>query len=134
MDPKFLKRFVVVWFVNSLAFYLANLFYPQNMVLGNANFSALTAAFVSGFLLTLLLRIAKPFIVKFGVTKMQGRFAMFFFYFLANSFAIWILAKMAPVSGFGISKFYWAFELGFVVSLVQWLARQCFKTLGWQAK
>ena len=46
---------------------------------------------------------------------------MFFYYWLTNFVAIWILARFAALSGFGIEAYYWAISLGFVANLVQWV-------------
>ncbi len=127
MDVKFLIRFLVVWAANSLVLYLAHLYNPINIVLGTASLSAQTAAVVSGFLLTVLCRIAKRVILRFKIPGLKGRYSMFAYYFVINSVAIWLIARMAPITGLGIRAFYWAFVLGFATSLVQWVLRQVFK-------
>lgn len=100
--------------------------YPQAFELGNAYLSIPMAAIVSGFLLTILLYVAK------GVARSQkypkkGRYFMFGYYWLLASASVWVIARIASVSGFGIARYTWAVGVGFLVTLVHWVARQAFK-------
>ncbi len=126
---KFVLRFVSLWVVNSFALYAASVFYPSYFVLGTAQLSTFAAAAVSGFLLTLLCKLAGSLVKTWGLRKL-GRAVMFIYYWAINGVVIWFIAKLAPFSGFGISNFYWAFALGLVINFAQWVARQIFKTLG----
>jgi uncharacterized membrane protein YvlD (DUF360 family) len=122
---KMYVRFLLVWAINSIVLLLANAYYPANFVLGNAVMTPTMAGILTGFLLTLLLRVFGSFSRK----PKSNRFLMFVYYFLANSFVLWLLARISVVTGFGIPSFKYAFYLGFVVCLVQWLVRQAFKKL-----
>lgn len=128
---KVYTRFIGVWFVNFLVFYLANKYFVESYVLGNAVITPIVAATVSGFLLTLFTKFSKS--LK-SVVKLEkaGRIEMFLIYTLVNAFGIWLLAKISPVSGFGIPAFYLAIYLGFVASTLQWLLRQLFKATSLQ--
>lgn len=118
-------RFALIWAVNTILICLANFYYPQGYVLGNAVLTPVMAAVLTGFFLTLLLRIFATFKQK----PKKSRYMMFGYYFLANSVLIWGLARLSVVTGFGIPAFYWAFYLGFFAVLAQWLTRQAFKGL-----
>lgn len=52
---------------------------------------------------------------------------MFIYYWIAGSASIWIVARIAVVSGFGIARFYWAIGLGIFIALAHWTLRQAFK-------
>jgi uncharacterized membrane protein YvlD (DUF360 family) len=52
---------------------------------------------------------------------------MFLVYSAVNAFGIWLLGRIAPVSGFGLAAFYYAVYLGIIASVAQWLLRQIFK-------
>jgi len=118
-------RFLLVWLVNTLIFFFANRFYPTSYVLGNAVMTPTMAAILVGFFLTLILKVAGSFKKK----PKGSKYMMFGYYFLANSVAIWVLARLSVVTGFGIPAFFWAFYLGFFTVIAQWLARQIFKSL-----
>ncbi|MFZ5932670.1 MAG: phage holin family protein [Patescibacteria group bacterium] len=122
-------RFLIIWLVNAGLFYLATSLYPANFVLGNASLTPLWAAVVSGFLLTVLCRWARPVLSKIGLS-LSGRLKMFVFYWLVNAGAIWLIARFSYLTGFGITAYYWALALGFVTNLSQWVVRQIFKAAG----
>ncbi len=120
-------RFLILWAVNSLIIYLASMLYPVNFVLGTNLISPFWAIVISGFLLTIICKIARPVVQMVGL-KPKGRFMMLAFYWLVNAAAIWLIARVPAFSGFGISRFSWAIGLGFVTNLGQWIARQFFKS------
>ena len=123
---KLYVRFLIIWFVNASIFLLANNIYPRNYVLGNAVIPPVFAGIFAGFLLTIFTKAVRPILNKLGI-KTQGRLTMIVFYLGLNSFGIWLIARLAIISAFGIPAFYWAFPLGGVAWLGQWLSRQIFK-------
>jgi len=126
MDPKNPKKFVIVWAVNSFLLVLANSLFPESLELGNASLGTTVAAVFSGFLLTLFTRLAKP-VAKNLKLVAKGRYVMFMFYWVVNSAGIWLVARVAGLSGFGIARFTWAIGLGLFATLTQWAVRQAFK-------
>ncbi|KKQ25192.1 MAG: hypothetical protein US62_C0003G0021 [Candidatus Woesebacteria bacterium GW2011_GWA1_37_8] len=106
--------------------YLANYLMPSYYELGNMNFTPMSAGLVAGFALTVVGFVAKTFAKGAGLTK-RGRYPMFLYYGFANSAGIWVIARVADLTGFGISRFYWAILLGFLASLTHWLVRQGLK-------
>ena len=119
-------RFFLIWLANSLLIYIAAALYPSYFELGTYRIDAGFAPFVAGLALTLICRVGKIILSKLGV-ELKGRYAKFVYYWGVNSAGIWILARFAPYSGFGIAAYYWAIILGFATSLMQWLLRQAFK-------
>lgn len=126
MDKKLFVRFVVLWFINSTLIFLASVLYPHIYVLGSAFAPLPVAVVVSGFFLTLLCKLGKKLTNKLN-GKIKGRLGMLIYYWVINSVALWLVARFAPFTGFGITAFYWAFALGFATNLGQWLVRQLFK-------
>src|SRR3989344_5322381 len=120
MDRKFIVRFVAFWSINSIVLALANSFFPGSFALGNAFLSIPMAVVFSGFLLTILLLVAKG-LAKSRELTIKGRFFMFLYYWVAASGAIWLIARVAHVSGFGIARFTWAIGCGFAVAFSNWL-------------
>src|SRR3990170_3235475 len=106
-------RYGVVWAINTVLILLANSYFPQNYVLGNAVIPPLYAAIFSGLLLTVFDRAAKPVIKKL-IKDERGRYIMFGIYWFTNFVGIWLIARISFLSGFGISKFTYAIILGFV--------------------
>ncbi len=127
-------RFLIIWAVNSLAVYLANWFYPTNIVLGTYRLTPVMAVLITGFLITFIARGASAYLKKYVSQYLKGKLGMYVFYGLVNSVGVWLIARFAPATGLGISSFYWALVLGFVLSLTQWLTRQGLKAgkLQWE--
>lgn len=126
MDRKFFIKYIGYWVVNTVVLSLANSFFGNGFELGNAYLSTPLAAAFSGFLLTTLLFLAKG-LARNKLFKIKGRYLMFVYYWGAASAGIWIVARIADVSGFGIARFTWAIGCGFVISLTNWLLRQAYK-------
>ena len=127
VDSKFLTRFAVVLLVNSLVVYLAAIVFPANVVLGTYQLSPLVAAVLTGLLVTLFSLLLKSLRKQLNF-KLKGREQHIVFYWLVNSVGLWLFAQLAPFTGFGISAFYWAFVIGAVLTLGQWITRQLFKS------
>lgn len=126
MDKKLMVRFVSYWIVNVVILALVNTLFPGSFELGNAGLSIPAAGIFSGLLLTVLLAVARG-LARSRNFLVKGRIFMFIYYWGAASFAIWLIARVASVSGFGIASFKWAIGLGFAVSLVHWTVRQALK-------
>lgn len=122
-------KFLIIWLVNSVIIWAANALYPGNVVLGSASVSPMAAVIISGFFVTLLCKLVKILFVKLVHLKKTSRWVMFVFYWLVNSIIVWLVARLAPFTGLGISNFYWAFGLGFALNFFQWVTRQVFKVL-----
>ena len=126
MNKKFSLRFVVYWIINGLILSLANSFFPHAFEMGNANLNIFTAVIVSSLLLTALLLLARGVARKLNLTG-KGRYLMFLYYWGASSVSIWVVARIAFFSGFGIARYTWAIGVGLVVAFSHWLVRQAFK-------
>lgn len=117
--------FVTYWAVDSLLLYLATVVYPTAYALGNFRFSVLWAAIVAGFIWTALVWFSEPILGLFKV-KVEGGKQMIF-YLLVNFIALWLVARIASFSGFGVASFVWAFLLALVANFVQYLVMKVVK-------
>lgn len=111
--------FVSFWVLNSLLLYLAELIFPNYFVLGNFWLSGPLAMLWAGLWLTVIIWGAMSLPNRLNV-KITGPLKILVFYWLINSIAIWVLARFAALSGFGIAAYYWAICLGLVANLAQW--------------
>ena len=102
--------FFVSWLVGSFLLYFATLAYPDNFVLGSAKHSVLSAAVFSGFLWTLIIFIANP-VAKRLKLKLDKCCVKFAFGYLVSFAGLWIVARLAPYTGFGVTKFTWLMTL-----------------------
>lgn len=103
---------------NALVLYIASMILPAMVVLGNAGLSNFMAAILTAILLTILLYLVKP-ILKVANVKVKGNMAINVTYGAANIVGLWVLAKMAVYTGFGITGFAVAITLGIILSVVQ---------------
>jgi uncharacterized membrane protein YvlD (DUF360 family) len=126
INKNFVTRFGAYWIVNIIILLLVNTLFPGSFELGNVLWSTFAAAVISGILLTVLIFIARQIARYFKLPK-RGRYFMFGYYWIIASASIWIIARIAAISGFGIARFYWAIATGFVVAGVHWLVRQGLK-------
>jgi len=115
---KRVKNFILYWVHNGVIIYFASQIFPTKFVLGNFRFTALLSILVSAFSLTLFLEI-----VSIGLSKVKkikfdsnNRFVTFW---IANFLGLWLIARMAPLTGFGVVRFTWLIGLSFLVNILQ---------------
>jgi hypothetical protein len=111
------NRLLYIFFWPLLLFLAASVF-TVDVVLGTYRFSTLEAAVYAGFWITFLAWIVWDFIKARGIS-LNNRVLAVVALWLANSAAVWIVARFAHLSGLGISSYRWALLLGLVVALAQ---------------
>lgn len=116
--------FLVMFVVNSIVMYLANMFFPYMVVLGNARYTAVSALLVSMFALTLILTLATPLIERVAAAAHTKLEMMHWvgLYMLLNIVSLWTIARYAEVFGLGIASWGVVVVLAFVMNLLQGLA------------
>ncbi|MBI4153633.1 phage holin family protein [Candidatus Woesebacteria bacterium] len=117
--------FLAFWVLDSLLLYLASLVYPAAYTLGTFRLSTLGAGVVAGFIWTVLIWFSEP-LVSIIKLKVSDKMKMAF-YLLANFVSLWLVARIAPYSGFGVASFVWAFVLALVANLAQYLVMKLVK-------
>ena len=114
MKNKFI--FLTSWLIGSLLLYFATLSCPNSFVLGSAKHSVLSAAVFSGFLWTLIIFISEPLAKRLKL-KLDKCCVKFTFGYLVSFAGIWMIARFAPYTGFGVTKFTWLMGLTLLSSL-----------------
>ncbi|MBU0998237.1 hypothetical protein KJ570_01765 [Patescibacteria group bacterium] len=112
------KRFILYWIHNGILIYLANQIFPSKFVLGNFRLTLVIAVLVSSFALTLFLELVSFRLIKVKKIKFDNkkRFGLFW---LANFIGLWLIARLAPLTGFGVVRFTWLIGLSFLVNVLQ---------------
>ncbi len=116
--------YFVLLIVNSVVLYLANTFFPNNVVLGTANIPYLWAikhsmgalALVGAFVIPFVRVLEKERKKNFTTTEWM------LLYFIINTAGIWVIARFAEQFGLGISSWRVAVLLGLVLDFVQGFA------------
>ncbi len=117
--------FISFWVLDSLLLYLATVVYPAAYTLGTYRLSTLWAAIVAGFIWTALVWFSEPIVAMVKI-KVSDKMKMFFYLF-ANFVALWLVARIAPYSGFGVASFVWVFLLALVANFAQYLIMKIIK-------
>jgi len=113
LENRFL--YVIFW---PLLLFLASSIFTVDVVLGTYRFSVFEAAVYSGFWITFLAWVIWDFLKARGIS-MNVKAVAIFFLWLANSAAVWMVARFAHITGLGISSYRWALLLGLLVALAQ---------------
>lgn len=119
--------FAFYWLVNFVLIFAAGTYYMNGFTFGSATIpNPILAMAWTALLLTVLCRLAKPLVAQ-AKGSVNKRLKNFVLYWGINSVAIWLLARIPGLTGFGIARFYWAIGLGLVLNLGQWVTRQGLK-------
>jgi len=117
----FVINYFAFFLVNSLVIYLANQFYPQQVVLGTLCINNLWAVIHSMSTLALINTLAIPLVRE--LEKKQDRvlstFEWFVIYFLVNLAGIWVIGRFAEQLGLGIASWLVAAVLALILDLLQ---------------
>lgn len=115
------KTYVMMLVVNSIVLYLANMFFPQNVVLGTRALSPWWAVFLSMGTLALVDTFAVPFARV--VENLKGRMLTsqewMTKYFLLNFLGVWLISRFSEQFGLGVSAWYVVVILALVLDFVQ---------------
>ncbi len=111
--------FLSMLVVNSVLLLLANWFLPNDFVLGTWRRGIFGSAVVAGVLWTIITLLVEPF-MKVVNYKPKNPMMSMMVYLVVNFVALWITARMAPLTGFGVSGWLWIVVLAFVANIVQY--------------
>ena len=120
----FVITYAVLLVVSSIVVYLASMWFPQNIVLGNAQLSKLGALFLSMNFLALFATFAVPFIREYERMKKRilTKNEWVLKYFALNFIGLWIIARFAEQLGLGLSSWVVVALLAIVLDIVQGFA------------
>ena len=117
--------FISFWLLDSLLLYLATVVYPAAYTLGTFRLSTLWAAILAGFIWTVLVFFSEPIV---AIVKLKVPDTMkLVFYLFVNFVALWLVARIAFFSGFGVASFVWVFVLALVANFVQYFVMKVVK-------
>lgn len=109
------------WLFNAAILYVFGFAFSGNVVLGNWRFGMVESAIYAGFWVTFFVWVLWDFALAKGV-KFDTVVVKLGYFWLANSFAFWLVARFSEYVGLGITNYLWAFTLGLAAHLVQRLA------------
>lgn len=105
---------------NVIVFYFSSRFFGAYLVFGNVLTNPLTATILTAIVVALIAASVGPTLKHYKVELSPGR--LMIVYYVVNSAALYILARtpISHITAIGISVFWVALVLGFVVNFVQY--------------
>lgn len=117
----FTISFALVACVNFIVFYLANMFFPHDVVLGTINIPAAWAILLSGIFLSMFTVLLMPFLTEWENRRgsLMSPMEMMVVYLLINGVGLWLLTRKSEFLGLGVSSWFVVAALAVVLDLVQ---------------
>lgn len=107
--------------INSIVIYLANLFFPNQVVLGTISMNTTWAIFHSMAALSLIATFAIPFFHEWENRrgKMLSSKEWMVYYFVLNAGGVWLITRVSDQFGLGITGWYVAVAIALVFDVFQ---------------
>jgi uncharacterized membrane protein YvlD (DUF360 family) len=120
--------FGVMFVVNTVVLYLANMLFPEHVVLGTYSLTPLWSIVLSMGALSLLDTLVMPFSRE--IEKWRGRLLQpqdwLAGYLVINFIGVWAITRYSEQFGFGVSTWYVALIFAAAVNFVQGIAMMQF--------
>ena len=118
MDQKKAVSFLTFWVVNTVVLLVANSIFGGNVVVGNQSISTGLSAIFAGLVLTALIPLAPKAVEQTGY-KIKNQNVWPAIFLASNIVVLWILKRLAIVTGFGISSILWVLILAIIITFVE---------------
>lgn len=118
MKSNQLVYFVISWVATGLVLWVFPLVWRDSVVLGNDRLSPFAAAVVAAFIINLVVAVVDPVLRAAGVKSMQLQGLT---YLVVDVALVWIIARLALYTGFGISKWIVAVIIAVILWVVQYV-------------
>lgn len=107
------------WAINAIIIFLAQATVKSQVVVGNIFVPWILSLVITSLTLTILISAIMPFL---KVLKIEAKNELFLgiLYLIVNIGAIWLLARAAQLTGFGIASYLVAVILGIILNIIQY--------------
>ena len=107
--------------VNWLVLYIAHLWFPQNIVLGNASLSAGWAMCLSMSKLALIGTLAIPFFHQWEINRSKTLSPQDWMmgYFVLNFIGLWLITRFSHIYGLGVTSWVVVALMALVLDMAQ---------------
>jgi predicted membrane channel-forming protein YqfA (hemolysin III family) len=112
-------KFLVTWLVNTIVVMIVSSVLGDNFVLGNDKVAKSMAAVLAGLILTLIASWV-PKIVSYSSYKVKNHYLWLVFYLVANFLGLWVIKRLAQVTGLGIANNLYVFVAALTLTVVGW--------------
>lgn len=118
MDQKKTLSFFTIWVGLTISLLILSVILGGNLVLGNMNITKPVAGLIFGLILTIVSFAVVPIASKLNIgVKDEKAWAAIFF--IANIVVIWILKRLATITGVGVSSIFFVAIIAAVITLVE---------------
>lgn len=113
--------YITLFLTNAIVIYLANYFFPKNIVLGTYALNPLWSLYLAVIELTVVGTMLFPLVYyhEYHRGSKYSNKEWMMLYFVVNTVTIWGIARFADKIGFGISAWYVAILLSIVLQFLQ---------------
>ena len=118
MDQKKAVSFLTFWVVNTVVLLIANAIFGGNIAVGNQSISTGLSAIFAGLVLTAFIPLA-PKAVEQTVFKIKNQNVLPAIFLASNVVVLWVLKRLAVVTGLGISSILWVIILAITITFVE---------------
>ena len=118
MDQKKAVSFLTFWVVNTVFLLIVNAIFGGNIVVGNQSISTGLSAIFAGLVLTALIPLAPKAVEQTGF-KIKNQNVWPVIFLSLNIVTLWILKRLAVVTGLGIASILWVIILAIVITFVE---------------
>lgn len=118
MDQKKAVSFLTFWVVNTVVLLIVNAIFGGNIVVGNQSISTGLSAIFAGLVLTALIPLAPKAVEQTGF-KIKNQNVWPAIFLSLNIVTLWILKRLAVVTGLGIASILWVIILAIVITFVE---------------
>lgn len=113
--------FFLIWLVNALVIALANVVFPNNVVLGTMSLSYYMALLLSSGVLAWVTIVLMPVFTEIEIRKQMVLTPQHWMlgYLIINVASLWVITRFAEALGLGISSWVYVLGLAAVLDFVQ---------------
>lgn len=130
-DMMLFWSFFTLYVVNALVLWIANMLFPQSVVLGTHSLSPMWAIVLSMSALALVGTLTIPLVHLYERSSgaMFSAAQWMILYFFENIAAFWLITRYSEQFGVGIVAWYWAVILALVWDVAQGVAMMSLEKL-----
>jgi hypothetical protein len=121
----------IIFAVNAITVYLAQMFFPKNIVLGTHSLSYFWALYMSMGKLALLTSFILPFVSKYEImrNKIFSPAEWMSLYFVVNFVGIWVITRFSEQFGLGVTSWVVVAALAVVLDVAQGMAMMAYGSM-----
>jgi len=108
-------NFIGFWLTASALIFIGSVVLPANIVLGNDKVGGLIAVLAAGFILVAINYIVIALLSNMKV-KIKNEYAWPLMFFAVNGVIIWLVKRLADITGVGISSFIYVGILSLLIT------------------